>query len=117
MSELLDALIIQRKQQALDYAQYLAKIIELTKKAKNPATGASYPAKLDTPAKQALFDNLGKDDELATKVDKMVRDTKKDGWRGHKVKEKEVKYALRSVIQDEVLAEQIFELVKNQREN
>ena len=39
MSELLDALIEQRKQEALDYQEYLAEIVELTKKAKNPAAG------------------------------------------------------------------------------
>jgi len=40
MSELLDALIAQRKAAALDYAAYLAKIVELTKQAKNGPGGA-----------------------------------------------------------------------------
>lgn len=39
MSELLDALIKQRRQEALDYQAYLAKIVELTKKVKNPEVG------------------------------------------------------------------------------
>ena len=52
MSELLDALIKQRRQEALDYQEYLRKIVELTKKVKNPATGAAYPATLNTPAKR-----------------------------------------------------------------
>ena len=43
MSELLDALIEQRRQEALDYAAYLAKIVELTKQAKNGPGGAAYP--------------------------------------------------------------------------
>jgi type I restriction enzyme, R subunit len=45
MSELLDALIEQRKQQAGNYEKYLAEIVELAKKVKNPAWGASYPPK------------------------------------------------------------------------
>ena len=49
MSELLDALIKQRRQEALDYQEYLRKIVELTKKVKNPGTGAAYPATLNTP--------------------------------------------------------------------
>ena len=49
MSELLDALIEQRRQEALDYQEYLAKIVELTKKVKNPAAGAAYPKTLNTP--------------------------------------------------------------------
>ena len=40
MSELLDALIEQRRQEALDYQEYLAKIVELTKQAKKPAPAA-----------------------------------------------------------------------------
>jgi type I restriction enzyme R subunit len=39
MSELLDALIEQRKKEALDYQEYLAMIVDLTRKAKNPSTG------------------------------------------------------------------------------
>ena len=37
MSELLDALIAERKQAALNYAVYLAKVVELTKRIKNGA--------------------------------------------------------------------------------
>jgi type I restriction enzyme R subunit len=41
MSELLDALIAQRKEGALSYQEYLAKIVELTKQAKaGPSAGA-----------------------------------------------------------------------------
>jgi len=116
MSELLDALIEQRRQEALDYQKYLEEIIELTKKVKNPAAGASYPASMDTPAKRAFYDNLGRDEELARQVDCAVRSTRKDGWRGHRVKEREVKYALRAVLQDDALADQILDLVKNQHE-
>jgi type I restriction enzyme, R subunit len=37
MSELLDALIKQRRQEAFDYHEYLRKIVELTKKVKKPS--------------------------------------------------------------------------------
>ena len=40
MSELLDALILQRKQQAVDYKEYLAAIVDLTKKAKGSESSA-----------------------------------------------------------------------------
>jgi len=45
-----------------------------------------------------------------------VRMTKKDGWRGNKVKEREVLYAVLAVLPDESQGERIFELVKNQRD-
>ncbi len=115
MSELLDALIAQRKKGALEYQAYLAEIVQLAKQVKQPTT-ASYPPEIDTPAKRALYDNLGKDIALAKEVDVTVRAKCKDGWRGHKIKEKEVKYAVQSVLHDEALSDIIFDVVKNQRE-
>ncbi len=41
MSELLDALIQTRKKEAMDYKAYLAKIVELTRKASKPETQSS----------------------------------------------------------------------------
>ncbi|MEQ1916763.1 MAG: HsdR family type I site-specific deoxyribonuclease, partial [Gallionella sp.] len=116
MSELLDTLIKQRREAALDYEQYLAKIMALAKQIQLPAGGADYPSTLNSNAKRALYDNLGKDSDLALAVDYAVLTSKKDGWRGHKVKEKEVRYAVKRVLNDDALAETIFELVKNQHD-
>ncbi len=117
MSELLDALIKQRRQEALNYEEYLSRIVELTKKAKNPATGGFYPGALNTPAKRALYDNLGKNEELALAVDNAVRETSQDDWRGNPFKLKKVKYAIRRALKKrEDEAEQVLELVKNQNE-
>jgi len=57
----------------LDYQKYLEQIVELTKKVKNPGVGESYPKALNTPAKRALYDNLGKNEALALAVDSAVR--------------------------------------------
>jgi type I restriction enzyme, R subunit len=116
MAELLDALIEQRKQQALHYEKYLAEIVELTRKVNNPATGATYPATIDTAAKRALYDNLGKDEGLTTVIDADIRKTKKDDWRGNKFKEKQVRNAIRKHLSDDWLIELIFDLVRNQHE-
>ncbi|MGA8146783.1 MAG: type I restriction endonuclease subunit R [Gallionellaceae bacterium] len=113
MSELLDSLILQRREQALEYEKYLAELVALAEKVQKPG-GADYPKTLNTGAKRALYDNLGKDENLALAVDYAVVTSKKDGWRGHKVKEKEVRYAVKRVLHDEKLADDIFELVKNQ---
>ena len=116
MSDLLDTLIQQRKAEALEYAQYLAKVVELTRQVQNPAKGPSYPATLDTPAKRALYDNLGNDEKLAIALDTVIRSTKKADWRGDLVKEREIKYVIYETVDDEDEVEPIFELVKNQRE-
>jgi len=116
MSNLLDALIQERKAQALAYEAYLARQVALAKQVQNPASSTSYPRSLDTRAKRALYDNLGNDEQLAVAVDYEIRTTKKDGWRGTRIKELEVLYAIRRHITDEAEAEQVFEMVRNQVE-
>jgi type I restriction enzyme R subunit len=116
MSDLLDALIEQRKREAIDYEKYLAEIVALTKKAKNPAAGASYPGAINTAAKRALYDNLNKDEALATAIDAEVRKIKKDDWRGNKFKEREVRNAIRAHLAAPALVDLIFDLVRNQHE-
>jgi type I restriction enzyme R subunit len=99
MSKLLDALIEQRRQEALDYATYLAKIVELTKQAKDGPSAAAYPQALDTPAKRALYDNLHENEWLALEVDKAIRSSMQDDWRGNALKIKKVKLAVKAVLE------------------
>jgi len=121
MSELLDALIKERKKKALEYKKYLKKYIYLSGKVSRPETSSSYPTSLNSAAKRALYDNLGQDEKLANKIDKSVRGTKKDGFRGNIIKEREVKYAIRRNLNGtryntDSHAQRILELVKNQSE-
>jgi type I restriction enzyme R subunit len=117
MSELLDALIEQRKKEALDYQEYLARIVELTKKAQNPSTGYVYPTALNSAAKRALYDNLGKDETLALAVDHAIHENRQDDWRSNPFKVKKVKLAIKPLLcNDEELTEKTLELVKNQHE-
>ena len=116
MSELLDALIEQRKRDALSYREYLAQIVELTKKAKGAETAASYPAALNSKAKRALFDNLEGNEALALAIDKEIRLIKKDSWRGNMLKEREVRNAIKKHAADSGQLEAILELVRNQDE-
>jgi len=116
MSALLDTLIQERKAQALEYESYLAKLVDLAQQVQNPGSGATYPKPLDTAAKRALYDNLEKDEHLALDVHEEILSTRKDGWRGHMLKEREVKYAIQKHVLDESTAERILELVKNQGE-
>ena len=116
MSELLDTLIQERQHQAQEYEQYLARIIELARQVQNPTSGTAYPKSLNTRARRVLFDNLGKDEQLAIALDAIIQRTRKDGWRGNKIKEREVRYAILDVLPDETLANQILEIVKHQDE-
>ena len=118
MSLLLDTLIQERKAQAQDYEVYLHELVELTRRAADPsgASGVAYPTTLNTAAKRALYENLDQDEALALALDGDIRDTRKDDWRGHVIKEREVRYAIQEYIEDDAEVERIFELVKNQRE-
>jgi type I restriction enzyme R subunit len=117
MSELLDALIQQRKEEALDYKAYLEELVELAGKVQKPSESDEYPDSLNTPAKRALYDNLDRDEVVAIRVDDAVRHTRKDDWRGNRFKEREVRNVVREELgKYETRADEIFELVKNQRE-
>lgn len=115
MSELLSALIEQRRQGAIEYQEYLREIVALTKRVKNPA-GASYPSSLDTRAKRALYDNLDRDEALAIAVHNAVCGSIQDGWRDNSFKIKKVKNAIKSVLTTEDHTDRILELVKQQHE-
>ena len=119
MSELLDALIQQRKAQALEYEEYLRKLVELTRQIASPAPsggGSHYPPSLTRPAQRALYDNLGNNESLALALDQEIQAVRQDNWRGNMFKERRVRYAIQTHIQDEAEIERIFELVKNQKE-
>src|SRR5690606_38498978 len=117
MSELLDALIQARKQQAQDYKDYLDQITALARQVKNPGEDAHYPEAIYSDARRALYDNLDRDEALAVQIDEAIRAVKKDGWRGNRFKEREVRYAIASVLRDHPdLIDEIFEIAKNQRD-
>jgi type I restriction enzyme R subunit len=116
MSTLLDELIKERKEEARNYKEYLARIVELSKKVKNPAQSTTYPKSLNSNAKRALYDNLGQNEDLTTALDAEIYHIKKDGWRGDLIKEREVKYAIGKHIDDDDEVDRVFELVKNQSE-
>jgi type I restriction enzyme R subunit len=117
MSELLDALIEKRKQNALDYEHYLAEIVALAKQVVDPTTGAVYPATLGTATVRALYDNLGKNETLALDVDHAVRQNRQDDWRNNAGKIKKVKFAIKAVLSDdEELTAAILELVKHRHD-
>jgi type I restriction enzyme R subunit len=138
MSQLLDALILQRKQEALDYKAYLARIVELTREVSKPESQSSYPAAINAAALRALYDNLedvaasavrerpepdgdhgaaSDREERALALDRAIRQVKKADWRGNRFKEREVRNAIKDRLGDEdALVDRIFEIVKAQRD-
>jgi len=117
MSELLQALVKERKAQAVHYTEYLQRIAELAKHVQSPETTAQYPGAIRTAALRALYDNLNDDEARAVAVDRAVRETKKEAWRGNRFKEREIRAAIKLALDGEgELTDQIFGIVKEQRE-
>ena len=117
MSSLLDALIEQRRKDAIKYEEYLEKIVELTRQAKSGPDVGGYPKSMDSAAKRALFDNLGKDEALALKVDSAVRKSMQDDWRTNVMKTRRVRQAIEDVLGDkDERLDQTLELVKSQND-
>ena len=121
MSVLLDELIRERKEEAVQYASYLQKIVDFIRKLKSVSATGSYPAAISTRAKRALYDNLNNNDQLALKVHESIINSKADEWRGNRIKERQVRNAIREALEqfqtaDDKTVETILELAKNQNE-
>jgi len=118
MSELLDELVKKRKQADLEYRKYLEEIIALSKKVKNPNESESYPNEIDTRGKQALYDNLGKDQSKAESIHDAIIGSRSDDWRGHPLKERKIKLAIQKVLPEisDQESKDLFEIIKNQNE-
>jgi type I restriction enzyme, R subunit len=98
MSELLDALIEARRREAIDYREYLAKLIVHAQALGRRESDTAYPDWIDNGAKRALYDFGLPDEQLVLEVHRAVRDTKPDHWIGDAVKEKKVRNALVNVL-------------------
>jgi len=121
MSVLLDELIRMRKKEVEDYEGYLKKIVELSKKIKQPSTSVQYPSSLNSDAKRNLYDNLAKNEVLVYDLDHKIMTTKKDRWRDTKIKQREVELVVKEVLENYGIkkaseVQRIFDLVKNQKD-
>ena len=65
-----------------------------------------------------MYDNTGKNEDLAIKLDQTIKGSKPDDWIGHKIKERQIKNAIYPLLID--LTEEdingIFDIIKNQNE-
>ncbi len=115
ISFLLDEIIKERKNKAINYEEYLkkiAKLIETLKAGKDEST----PATINTPAKQALYDNLGKNEQLALQIHKSILSNRPADWRGNRAKEQVIKGLLFEALNDGKEVDRIFSILKEQHE-
>ena len=115
ISALLDEIIKARKAKAVEYEDYLKRIGDLITNMLQ-GKGDAAPPTLNTAGKRALYNNLGKNENLALEIDAAVKDNRPDGWRGVEPKERAIKAAIYAILGNEDEVERIFTIIKAQPE-
>jgi len=119
MSELLDALIEQRRNKSIDYKKYLEEIAKLAKQVIDPSAAQGYPATIASSGKRALYDILNRDEGLAIELDRAIHSAAQDGWRNNVHKRRKVRIAVAEALgeeADEDRVDLILELVSRHGE-
>lgn len=115
MSTLLNSVIVELRQKKITYEEYLQKMADLAQRVMNTRRDDT-PESLKTPAQRALFNNLGKNEELALKIDAAVKKVKQVDFRGDDRKENMIKYEIYQILKGEKEVERIFAIIKQQSE-
>ena len=115
MSELLEELIEMKKEQSLDYQEYLEKLIELVKKVKSPETSGAYPKSMHNVRLRGLYDILDKREEEAIRLYNYLNSNVSKDFMESKMLQREFRRDLSLWIESEDQIEEIFNLWKNTR--
>lgn len=117
MSELLDALIQQRRQEAVEYEAYLKQLLNLAKKVGTGESDTRYPEWVKDGAQRALVDFNFPDPNLAVLVDETVRHEKEHDWVGNRMKERALSRELHKVLPPGFdRFDELFDLIKARNE-
>lgn len=134
MSALLEEIIRLRRERAIEYEDYLARIAEIARKV-NAGRADDTPRQLKTAGQLALYNNL-KDHvisdhaqqpdmpfgdmtkalETALRLDETIKTRRPDGWRGVVAREQMVKQAMFEVLNDIGEVNRLFPIVFAQKE-
>ncbi len=114
MSVLLTELIDARKRAAMDYQEYLKKMAELIRNI-NKGQKADIPSSIKTKGMVALYHTL-EDEELTIACEEAVQYAKQEGFRENLMKQRKVKNAIKKVVCDPELAEQVYLIIEQHKE-
>jgi len=110
MSVLLHELIERRKQETINYQQYLKEMAELIRQV-NQGKENNIPKSLNTKGKVALYHTLDDDEVLALACEDAVQYVKTDGFRENISKQKIVKKAIYGVVKDLGKVEEVYKII------
>jgi type I restriction enzyme R subunit len=116
MSALLNEVLADLKAMRIDYEDFLKRMAQLAKQVQ-AGKGDDVPQKLNTPGKRALYNILNQNEELALKIDEVVKRVKPNSFRGNQPKENVIKAAMLPILgNDRAAVERIFLIIKAQAE-
>ena len=112
-SERINRLIEEYHQQSIEYKEFLAEIVKLTKELK---AGSTDP-RIDTELKKALYDNLGKDIDFALAMYDVIKSNAKIGFRENEKRRTKLYKAIEQALKGtEYDAENILNIVVHNTE-
>lgn len=111
MSRLLDALIEQRREEALDYAEYLERLLDLGAQVGNGDHAANYPAWASTPARRALSDFAWGLDVNVEHIGEVVQSSKDHDWSSSRIKQRALANAIRAALPEGFEQERLDALI------
>jgi type I restriction enzyme R subunit len=116
MSALLQEILSDLRAKRIGYQEFLKRMAELAKQVQTSQSDDT-PAGLDTPGKRALFNNLGRDENLALAIDAAVKRVRPAAFRANQAKENVIKAALLPLLGgDPAEVERIFLIICAQTE-
>ena len=95
LSEMLQKIIEERRIEAMTYEEYLRQVVELAQAILHPEDSSDYPETIkNSEAKRALFDYLGRDEQVAIEVDGAIRQAIRPDWKRNFQKQQNIRLAI-----------------------
>jgi type I restriction enzyme R subunit len=110
MSVLLQELIEKRKQEAINYREYLKEMAEIIKQV-NQGKKDDVPKSLNTKGKVALYHTLDEDEQTTLACEEAVQFAKQDGFRENLAKQNIVKKAIYEVVKNVQKVEDVYKII------
>ena len=121
LSDMLNALVQQRKAEAISYEEYLNQVVALAKSILHPENDDTYPESVrDSAAKRMLYDYFDSNEELANEIDNAIKNSSRPGWHSNKQKRNRVRNTIADTLghydytddEAEAKADELLEKVK-----
>ena len=121
LSDMLNALVQQRKAEAISYEEYLNQVVALAKAILHPENDDTYPESVrDSAAKRMLYDYFDSNEELANEIDNAIKNSSRPGWHSNKQKRNRVRNTIADTLghydytddEAEAKADELLEKVK-----